>query len=86
MYHISDKVFILYLLCTLQLQPYLLTMKSKASTSTTTSTTAKQDPMPSAQSTAPGKKESNADPTSSTPNHVPTSVVQKYVTDAAAMI
>ena len=61
-------------------------MESKPSTSTTTSTTAKKDPMPSQQSTAPGKKESNADPTSSTPNSVPTSVVQKYVIDAAAII
>ena len=74
------------MLCTLQLQPHLLIMESKPSTSTTISTTTKQDPMPSQQSTAPGKKESNADTTSSTPNPVPTSVVQKYVTDAAAII
>ena len=74
------------MLCTLQLEPHLLIMESKPSTSTTTSTTEKQDPMPSPQSTAQGKKESNADPTSSTPNPVPTFVVQKYVTDAAAII
>ena len=47
MYHNSHKIIILYILCTLQLQPYLLTMASKPSTSTTTSTTAEQDPMPS---------------------------------------
>ena len=61
-------------------------MESKLSTSTTMSTTARQDLMPSQQSTAPGKNESNADSTSSTPNPVHTSVVQKYVTDAAAII
>ena len=42
--------------------------------------------MPPPQSTAPGKKKSDAKPTSSTPNPVPTSVVQKYVTDAAEII
>ena len=76
MNHFSAILF-LYILCTLQLQPHLLIMESKPSTSTTTFTTAKQDPMPFQQSTAPGKKESNADPTSSTPNPVPTSVVPK---------
>ena len=86
MNHLSAKLFILYMLCTLQLQPHLLAMESKPSTSTTTSTTAKQNPMPSPQSTALGKKESDADLTSSTPNPVPTSVVQKYVTDAAEII
>ena len=86
MNHINDELFILYILCTLQLQPHMLIMESKPSTNTTTSTTAIQDPMPSPQSTAPGKKESNADPTSSTPNPVPTSVVQKYMTDTAAII
>ena len=80
------KLFILYILCTLQLQPHLLIMESKPSTSAATSTAAEIDPMPSQQSIAPAKKESNADPTSSTPNPVPTSVVQKYVTDAAAII
>ena len=93
--HISDKLFILHMLCTIQLQPLLLmpslapttsTMASKPSTSTTTSTTAKQDPMPPPQSTAPGKMKSDVKPTSSTPNPVPTSVVQKYVTDAAEII
>ena len=86
MNHLSAKLFILYILCTLQLQPHLLIMESKPSTSTTTSIIANQDPMPFQQSTTPGKKESNADPTSSTPNPVPTSVVQKYVTDATAII
>ena len=42
--------------------------------------------MQSQQSTSPGKKESNADPISSTPNPVLTSIVQKYVTDAAEII
>ena len=83
------------MLCTLQLQPLLLmpssapttsTMASQPSTSTATSTTAKQDPMPPQQSTAPGKMKSDVKPTSSTPNPVPTSVVQKYVTDAAEII
>ena len=95
MYHISDKLFILYILCTLQFQLLLLmpssapttpSMASKPSTSTATSTTAKQDPMPPPQSTAAGKKKSDAKPISSTLNPVPTSVVQKYVTDAAEII
>ena len=86
MYHTSDNVFMIYMICTFQLQPNLLTMASKPSTSTTTSTTAKQDPMPPPQSTAPGMKESDVTPTSSTPKPVPTSIVQKYVTDAAEMI
>ena len=72
--------------CTLQLQPHLLIMESKPSTSTTTSTTTKQDPMPSPQNTASAKKKSDAKPISSTPNPIPISVVQKYVTDAAAII
>ena len=84
--HISDKLFILCILCTLQLQPFLLMMASTPSTSTATSTTAKQDPMPPPRNTIPGKKKSNAKPTSSTPNPAPTSVVQKYVTDATEII
>ena len=56
MYHNSDKIIILYVLCTIQLQPYLLTMVSKQSANTTTSTMAEQDSMPSQQSTAHGKK------------------------------
>ena len=81
MNHFSVKLFILYVFCTLQLQTHLLIMESKPSTNTVTST--EQVPMPSQQSAIPGKKESNKTPTSSTPNHVPTSVFQKYVTDAA---
>ena len=61
-------------------------MESKPSTSTATSTTAKQDPMPLQQNTAPDKKKSNAKPASFTPNPAPTSVVQKYMTDVAAII
>ena len=61
-------------------------MASKPSTHITTSTTAEQDPMPSQQSTAHGKKESSVAVTSSTPNPVPTSIVQRYVTDAAEII
>ena len=38
------------------------------------------------RNTSPGKKKSDAKPTSSTPNPAPTSVVQKYVTDAAEII
>ena len=87
MYHNSDKIIILYIyICTLQLQPYLLTMASKPSTNTTLSTAAEQDPMPSKQSTAHGKKESGVTITSSIPNPAPTSVVQRYVTDAAEII
>ena len=56
--HISDKLFILHILCTLQLQPLLLMMASTPSTSTATSTTAKQDPMPPPRNTTPGKKKS----------------------------
>ena len=61
-------------------------MESQPSTSTTTSTTAKQDPMPSLQNTAAGKKKSNADPTLSIPNPAYSPVVQKYVTDPAEII
>ena len=86
MYHNSDKIIILYLLCTIQLQPYLLIMASKPSTNTTTSTTTEQDPMPPQQSTVHGKKESGVTVTSSMPNPAHTSVVQKYVTDAAEII
>ena len=84
--HISDKLFILYILCTLQLQTHLLTMASKPSTITATSTTAKQDPMPPPQSTAPGKRKSGVKPTSSTTNPVPIFVVQKFLTDAAELV
>ena len=66
--------------------PMALTMASNPSANTTTSTTAKQDPMPSQQSTAHGKKESGVTVTSSTPNPAPTSLIQKYVTDAAEII
>ena len=57
-------------------------MASKPSINTTTSTTAEQDPMPLQQSTAHGKKESRVAVTLSLPNPVPSSVVQRYVTDA----
>ena len=59
-------------------------MESKPSTNAITST--EQDPMPSPQSTIPFKKESDETPTSSTPNSIHTSVVQKYVTDAVEII
>ena len=61
-------------------------MASKPSTNTTLSTVADQDPMPSKQSTVHGKKESGVTITSSIPNPAPTSVVQRYVTDAAEII
>ena len=86
MYHNSDEIIILYIFCTLQRQPYLLTMASKPSTNTTLSTATEQDPMPSNQSTVHGKKESGVTITSSIPNPAPTSVVQRYVTDAAEII
>ena len=86
MNHFSVELFILYVFCTLQHQPHLLIMESKPSTSTATSTAAEQDPMPSPQSIVPGKKESDETPTSSTPNPILTSVVQRYVTDAAEII
>ena len=74
------------MLCVLQLRPYLLTMTYKQSANTSTSTMAKQDPMPPAQSTAHGKKESGVASTSSTSNPAPTSVVHKYVTDVAEIL
>ena len=74
-----------YMLCTLQLQPCLLTIASKPSASTNTSTVAKQDPMPPAQNTTHGK-ESGVTVTSFTPNPIPTSVVQTYVIDAAEIV
>ena len=79
------------MLCTLQFQPYLLMSLSAPTISTMassiiTSTTAEQDLMPSQQSTAHGKKELGVKVTSSTPNPVPTSVVERYVTDAAEII
>ena len=86
MYHNSVKIILLYILCTLQLQPYLLIIASKPSTNTTTSTTKEQDFMPPPQSTVHGKKESGVKATSSTPNPAPTSVVERYVTDAAEII
>ena len=86
MYYISDKIILLYILCTPQLQPYLLIMASKPSINTTTSTTKEQDLMPPPQSTVHGKKKSGVTVTSSTPNPAPTSVVQRYVTDAAEII
>ena len=86
MYHNSVKIILLYILCTLQLQPYLLIMASKPPTSTNTSTAAKQEPMPPPKCTVHGKKKSGVTVTSSTPNPAPTSVVQRYVTDAAEII
>ena len=82
MYHNSAKIIILCMLCILQLQPYLLTMASKSPTGIIIISTIKSS-MPSAQSTAPGKREPDIPLTSSTPNPTPTSVVQHYVTDAA---
>ena len=81
MNHFTIELFILYVFCTLQLQTHLLIMESKPSTNTVTST--EQDPCTVSVS---GKKESDETPTSSTPNPAPTSVVQKYVTDAAKII
>ena len=74
------------MLCTIQLQPCLLIMASKPSINATRSTTTEQDPMPSQQNTAHDQKESGVTVTSSTPNSAPTSVVQRYVTDAAEII
>ena len=91
--HISDKLFILYMLYTFQLQTLLLmpssaltalTMASKPSTNTTTSTTTEKDLMPPPQSIAHAKKELDVTVTSSTPNPAPTSVTD--VTDAVQII
>ena len=84
--HYNNLVIILYILCTLQLQPYLLTMESKQSANTSTSMTKEQGPMPPAQNTAHGKKKSSVTVTSSTPNPVPTSAVHNCVTDVAELI
>ena len=56
---------ILYILCTLQLQPYLLTMASKQSASTSTFMVKEQGPMSLQQNTVHGNSDVN---TSSTPN------------------
>ena len=55
---------------------------------TTTSTTAKQDNMPSLQSTSVDKTSitSNTNPTLSIPNPTYSPLIQQYVTDAAAII
>ena len=55
---------------------------------TTTSTTAKQDNMPSSQSTSVDKTSttSNTNPTLSIPNPTYSPLIQQYVTDAAAII
>ena len=82
----NNLVIILYILCTLQLQPYLLTMASKQSANTSTSMTKEQGPMPPAQNTAHGKKKSSVAVTLSTHNPAPTSAVHKYVTDVAELI
>ena len=86
MYHNSAKIIILYIRCTLQLQPYPLTMASKQSANTSTSTAAKQDLRSPKPSTAHGKKKSGVAVTSSTLNPVPTSAVQQYLADAAELI
>ena len=79
----NNLVIILYILCTLQLQPYLLTMESKQSANTSTSMTKEQGPMPPAQNTAHGKKKSSVAVISSTPNPAPTCAVHNCVTDSS---
>ena len=78
------QVSILYILCILHLQPYLLTMASKQSANTNTSMTKDQGPMPSTPNTIQGK--TSVVVTTSTPNPAPTSAVHKYVTDVAELI
>ena len=84
MYYNNIQAIILYILCTLQLQPYLLTMASKQSANTSTSMTKEQSPMPPAPNTAHGK--TSVAVTSSTHNLAPTSAVHKYVTYVAELI
>ena len=76
------------MLCTLQLHLHLLTMASKPSKTTPTSTIVRPDQISQPQNIVPGQKEMNSDATStiSTPNPVPTSAVQQYVTDATRLI
>ena len=84
MYYNNLQVIILYILCILQLQPYLLTMASKQSANTNTSMTKEQDPMLSTPNTIHGK--TSVAVTSYTPSPAPTPAVHKYVTDAAELI
>ena len=86
MYYNNLQVIILYILCILQLQPYLLTMASKqsANTSMTKGSSSSVDPMLSTPTTIHGK--TSVAITSSTPNPAPTSAVHKYVTDVAELI
>ena len=74
------------MLCTLQLHPHLFMMESQPSTSASTATIAKLDPNLHQQNTAHGRRKSSANPTSSTPPPTPTSVVQRYVTNAAEIV
>ena len=69
-------------------QPHQQIMKSQPFTSTTTSTTVSQDNMPSSQSTSVDKtpNTSNTNPTLSIPNPAYSSLIQQYVTNAAAII
>ena len=74
------------LVSTIQLHQQI--MESQPSTSTTTSTTAKQDNMPSSQSTSVDKTSttSNTNPTLSIPNPTYSPLIQQHVTNAAAII
>ena len=74
------------LVSTIQLHQQI--MESQPSTSTTTSTTAKQDNMPSSQSTSVDKTSttSNTNPTLSIPNPAYSPLIQQHVTNAAAII
>ena len=72
-------LLLLYILCTLQLQPYQIPMASKQSPSTSTFIEEGQGPMPQLPITAHG----NSDvPTTSAHSYA----VPKYVTDVARLI
>ena len=73
----------MYIICTLQLQPYLLTMASKPSPSTSTYIAKGQDPMAHQPSTTHGNSDVT---TTSTPNPALSHAVPKYVTDVAELI
>ena len=72
-------LLLLYILCTLQLQPYQIPMASKQSPSTSTFIEEGQGPMPQLPITAHG----NSDVTTTSAHSY---AVPKYVTDVARLI
>ena len=72
-------LLLLYILCTLQLQPYHIPMASKPSSSTSTFIEEGQGPMPQVPITAHG----NSDVTTTSAHSY---AVPKYVTDVAKLI